>query len=462
MRGIRKLRKSAGFGYVSTALLLVTTTSCGAPADPITAAVLIGEVESSVAGTIESAGNQYNASVQRTALELSNQLDRIEQILGDKVNKPVDQIDTTIQRQLFATRELAEALRKTVAELPQCIGTEGEIALSGVKSGVQTTLAAIPLTDISPTVYYINDPTSRVPFIVNSERFVGRPYALKMHGSALPTDDDYCDLAGRLQSTDSPKNRAATPIEITTGSDSETVGVLLPKGLKAGQYNLFIEAKKRTLGICMGKTIKVGGIISVFDPIIVTPTVTLTPICEKRRIVKQPFSGSCTNASTRRTKVCSATYTFDEAGVRYDDFDFTQSGHSAGASAQRSALGVAVTASASKRGRLEGGRSRVGWSGTLLGHVVEGKVPGKPISVGFPSGLRPGQASTASFDEEVEKACFIIGWSAYADDPAQRLSTPPASNDPAGQIQATSAEITMVADMNSKKITVSRSKAGCL
>jgi len=450
--------------FISTVVALslagTVTSSCGG--DPLTAAALIGQVESSLDNTITSAGNQYNASAQFTAAEISNQLDKIERILGEKVNEPIANLDTTIQRQLFAARALAESLKTTVAELPQCIGIEGQLALSGVKSGVQTTLNAIPLADIEPTVYYINDPASRIPFMINSERMTGKPYAVQLHGSALPSKDDYCGFEGELQDMAPSGKRISHSIQLSPGSDSETIGAYLPKGTKAGQYNLVISAKEKWLGMCVGKRVEVGGLITVFDPVVVTPRVTLTPICEVRRLVEQPFNGSCTNGSRRHGKTCAKTYVFDQPGITFDDFTFEQGGHSAGASAQRSGEGVAVIGTASQRGKIEGGTSHVAWSGKLIGHVREGNAPGRPVVIPFPSGLRPGQAITVAFQTNVNKSCILEGWSGYADDPRQLISAPVASSDPGGQIETQSAEIRMVADIRARNVTVTRLKGGCL
>ncbi|MEO1044106.1 MAG: hypothetical protein AAFX04_01560 [Pseudomonadota bacterium] len=454
--------KKSWYSYSLLASSLMVL-NCSGPSDPVTAAVAIGGAQDLVSNSIENASDQYDQSVQRTALEISNQIDTLRQILGEDINKPISELDASLQRQIFAILGSAESLQTLVSELPRCVGGEGEVALANLNAGIQNTLDAIPLADTKPTIYYVADPAVRVPFTINSERFAGEEYALVAKGSSLPTSEDYCDITANLIPTATQNDEESwRRLKIGNGSDPAEISVIVPTGIRAGQYIVSITAREKWLGMCLGSRVEVGSTITVADPVLFTPKVSVIPICEVREIVEQPFNGSCTNGSTRDNKTCSRTYTFNEPNIVFDRYTFEDGGRGGGASASRSGNGVAVSAEAEKRNFGEGGTNRVTWRGKLIGHIKKGSRPSDPISIDAPNGLAPGESISFSFDSSVPESCKMTGWRGYMEDTVAKVSTPTVPADPTGQIHSRAAGVSLNVDTTTGRATVTRSASGCL
>jgi hypothetical protein len=386
-----------------------------------TAAATLQGLRSPLNGVIEEARSAGQTLLVDAALHANGMLDRIEKMLGDNIQKPLDQIDNTIRNELEAARFLVGTIVETANQLPACVGNEAELVLTSLKGGLQSALQALPFTEGKPTAFLVQASTSRAPFTVIRDPKHPTEIGLTLRGANLWTHDEVCKVTAVATPYDSREQRTSLSVK---SHDAEKIILGLRPTIANGEWVVSVtaERKGRMLG-CLRptrETVSVG--MKVIEPTLARVTVTVTPSCSGFAPCQRRIENSCTNGSENRNRDCTHTFGFDDPKCEYVGIENWETGGREGTVYRptRSGNNVVVQSTADRRPRLRGGTSRVWFRGVMAGRKPTSPVLQPQQSISLLQALAPGTSVGFDLTWEPPASCelhaFTLGCQARFND----------------------------------------------
>lgn len=324
-------------------LLMAAAGGARAQSEVLTGKVVADELRN----VIDQAQGSAEILVGQAGQQAQAALERLEKLLGDKLTKPVDQLDATLRAEVSAARGVAIALKGTLDSLPKCVGNEAQLLLAGFKSGLNTSLSGIPLVKGEPLAYLVEDAKRGVPYVVRHTPEMGARHLI-VRGANLWPAHKVCEITAKAVAFSGDRDVALQVIS----HDQEKIDLRMPADTVAGEYILKIEAKKRSWLGCSSKPVTVSAGMSVVPPQVVSMTLAAVPACKtvERYSMTRSVQKS-NNGCNTDNKQTSERIDFDRPGFTLERFDFRDESNSRGsASAARSGNGVQARASAQGRG----------------------------------------------------------------------------------------------------------------
>jgi hypothetical protein len=204
----------------------------------VTAAAAITLAQSQLSDLVDHASDDVKAVAGSMAVQINQILDHLKSILGDEINKPITELTSTAANQLTAAQALVAELQKTISGMSQCLGNQGDIALSTFKGGLQNAVTSLPLTKSDPIAYIVEDPTARSPYVIIPKAGVRTHVILR--GANLWAKADICSDAATVQPLSHPGPAMSVDL---VNSDHEKVDLLLPIAMSEGEWLLTVSAK---------------------------------------------------------------------------------------------------------------------------------------------------------------------------------------------------------------------------
>jgi hypothetical protein len=417
-------------------------------------------------GVIAKARAEGQMLLADAAVHANGMLDRTEKMLADNIRKPLAQLDQTFQNEIAAARFLVGAIKETADQLPTCIGNEADIAISGLKSGVQSALGAVPFTKGVPIAFLVQQPSTRSPYVVLRNPKDSAELSLIVRGANLWTKGDVCEILAEASPFDKRHAKVALSVK---SSDPEKVVLGLSPAIADGEWLIDVTARKPRWGVgCKwpsSESVSAG--IKVTTPTAAAVTVEVTPACNGYSECTQPFENSCTNGSKSNDKNCTHTFGFEDAACEFVRVDSWESGGRDGnvAKPRRAGNTIIVSSTGNRRSKTEGGTSRVWFKGMMIGRKATAAVLQDRIAIPLGSQLRPGSSAAFEVNWQAPQACevhsFTLGGQAiFGGD--HRIALP--EQTVAAGLSGTSVVSGMKATLNalSRRGTVEFFGGGCL
>jgi hypothetical protein len=386
-------------------LILSTVLSGGANAQ--TAAVAIATAQEQVNGIVDNAGDQAKSVIGVAGVQINEILDHLKQVLGEEINKPLSELTEAAKTELDGALLMVDSLRKTATEFPKCMGNEGEIALAGLKGGVQSVLSSLPLTKTDPIAYTVEAPLSRSPYVVTQRP--GEASHIILKGANLWTPDNACSV----NATAVPLSKGGeTMIVKVLNYDREKADLLLPGGTQEGEWLLKFTAKVPRLGLCVAsREQSVAAGFAVALPQRASVTVSVTPVCQGYELYNMTVPGSCTNGGHSK-KSCPTNVVFDRPGFLLVSFECIHNNEKhANIACSRNGNGVFVDASAEGASYVGGhGGGHAVWTVILHGRKTMEPQAQAAITKVVSSDLTPGSGASFSIDWKPSATCEISSW----------------------------------------------------
>lgn len=437
-----------------------------AQVDPATALATIQGLRGVLNGVIAKARAEAQTLLADAAVHANGMLDRLEKMLGDNIRKPLAQLDQTFQNEIAAARLLVGAIKETADQLPTCIGNEADIAISSLKSGVQSALGAVPFTKGVPIAFLVQQPSTRSPYVVLRNPKDPAELSLIVRGANLWTKGDVCEISAEASPFDKRHAKLALSVK---SSDLEKVVLGLNPAIVDGEWLIDVTARKPRWGVgCkwpLSESVSAG--FKVTTPTAAAVTVEVTPACKGYSECTRPFENSCTNGSKRDDKNCTHTFEFEDAACEFVRVDNWEWGGRDGnvARPRRAGNTVVVNSTGDRRSRTEGGTSRVWFKGVMIGRKASATVVQDRISIPLGSQLRPGSSAAFEVRWQAPQACevhsFTLGGEAvFGGD--RRIALP--EQTVAAELSGTSAVSGVKATLNAltRRGTVEFLGGGCL
>jgi hypothetical protein len=361
-------------------------------------------------GVIAKARAEAQMLLADAAVHANGMLDRTEKMLGDNVRKPLAQLDQTVQNEIAAARSLVQAIKDTADQLPMCIGNEADIAISSLKSGVQSALGSVPFVKGAPIAFLVQQPSTRSPYVVlrDPNNKESGELSLIVRGANLWIKGDVCEVSAEAVPFDKRQSKLALSVKST---DLEKVVLGLSPTVADGEWLINVNAQRpgAIMGCRWPSSESVSAGIKVTTPTAAAVTVEVTPACKGYSECSRHFDGSCTNGSTRDDKNCTHTFEFQDAACEYVRVDNWEKGGRDGnvANPRRSGNTIIISSTGDRRSRTRGGTSRVWYRGVMIGRKAAATVVQDKVAIPLAGQLRPGSSAAFHVAWQAPQACEV-------------------------------------------------------
>lgn len=395
------------------AVFMLAYSSTSVASDPLTGLVVTEGMKSLASDFQERAQTTGQFLLMEAAIQVNSVVDRIETVLGDKITRPIEELDQTLKNELAAARFTVESIQASANMLPACVGNEGEILMANLKSGLASTINSVPFLDGAPIAYVLQKGNSGVPYTVVRDPAQEADIHIVIRGANLWTQEEVCDIQASIR----PVTGETDPLPLAIRAfDQERLDLAMKPDISDGEWIVDVEAK--TKGRIFGcrwpnnESVSSSADIRSEQSFVVSPRVT--PICKGYEEKQFNFSGSCTNGSCSGTKQCNKSYEFQEAGWVLQRYSVPVTSNKGGnLSHDKSGNSVIVRASAKSKNCAKLGQKsrRIAWNVHMVGRRTLPPKPQAPVKSTVNRPLSKGDSASFDIAYSPHEGCELEKWS---------------------------------------------------